>query len=130
VYASRMQDIGESHIERQHQTQARDHQRTFRQRNTTIQKQSKAKHQNMRMNPDIQREQANVEIRSQRKLKKRGAESLSLKEERDSKKKEERASKRLILEAEETANPMAKRVKARYIVKEELKAKGREGDTV
>jgi hypothetical protein len=38
-------DIGESHIERHHQTRERDHQRQWRQRNATIQKQSQAKYQ-------------------------------------------------------------------------------------
>jgi hypothetical protein len=45
-------DIGESHIERHHQTRERDHQRQRRQRNATIQKESQAKYQNLRMNSD------------------------------------------------------------------------------
>ena len=108
-----------------HQTRQKDHQRTCRQRNSTMQKASQAKFENLRLSSEIKKEQALVAIGSQRKLK-RGTESR--KEKNDSEKKEERASKRLAVEDEEAANPMARRVAPRDLCKEELKAKMREDD--
>jgi hypothetical protein len=118
-------DKGETHIEKHHQTRHKDHQRTCRQRNSTMQKASQAKFENFRLSSEIKKEQARVAIGSQRKLK-RGTESL--KEEKDSIKKEGRESKRLAVEDEEAANPMVKRVPPRDLCKEELKAKIREDD--
>jgi len=108
--------IGESHIERFHQIRERDRQRMCRQRNRIIQKQSQAKFQNIRMDPNIKKEQATVARRSKRNVK------WVLKDERGYDKKEERERKRAAIESAEMENPMVARVLPRDLCKEEARS--------
>jgi hypothetical protein len=122
--------IGETHIEKFHQIRERDQHRMRRQRNKIIQKQSQAKFQNLRMDPEIKKQQAVVAEDSHRKLK-RGSETQTLKEERASERKEERQTKRAAIESSVTDTPMATLVSPRVLCREDAKStlEVRESDT-